>query len=394
MIKNGICLSLTRPGLVCSGFQVAVDDLWRWLTAVLFIDSRIFSLSREKKKIWGLVESLTCSVHWHNLSKVYLYFHSALTCFYVFFPECFEWLSFVACVSLLSNCLCAHSKSSGFENSLSFDCDWTRTFFFHFPLFPHFSLFHSGKLDWNWGNSPAKLFFWCSEYSRSVEIPVYGLGTPTWISTCGQFAQSPVRIFWLFCVRFSLPLYLAETFLELIRGRRGPLLTEHNKPRLLMRPQNRKITDTKADAFSRPVFWLIHAFLLLLFLLFLLFLLLHSAPKTCSPKQFVCKDGVTCISKGWRCDREKDCPDGSDEEPDVCKAPKKDVKWSQFKQSCLIDGNIRSLLSEFSVSLQFMKVFFGCVIHTDSLSGRLFIRPQSQENNEIVLSLRKYFMPN
>ncbi|AWP02987.1 hypothetical protein SMAX5B_014046 [Scophthalmus maximus] len=42
------------------------------------------------------------------------------------------------------------------------------------------------------------------------------------------------------------------------------------------------------------------------------------APKTCSPKQFVCKDGVTCISKGWRCDREKDCPDGSDEEPDVC----------------------------------------------------------------------------
>uniref|UniRef100_A0A3Q3XIF9 EGF-like domain-containing protein n=1 Tax=Mola mola TaxID=94237 RepID=A0A3Q3XIF9_MOLML len=42
------------------------------------------------------------------------------------------------------------------------------------------------------------------------------------------------------------------------------------------------------------------------------------SPKTCNPKQFVCKDGVTCISKGWRCDREKDCPDGSDEEPDVC----------------------------------------------------------------------------
>uniref|UniRef100_A0AAQ5XK95 EGF-like domain-containing protein n=1 Tax=Amphiprion ocellaris TaxID=80972 RepID=A0AAQ5XK95_AMPOC len=42
------------------------------------------------------------------------------------------------------------------------------------------------------------------------------------------------------------------------------------------------------------------------------------APRSCSPKQFVCKDGVTCISKGWRCDREKDCPDGSDEEPDVC----------------------------------------------------------------------------
>lgn len=85
---------------------------------------------------------------------------------------------------------------------------------------------------------------------------------------------------------------------------------EQNGPSLLMRSRQRKITDTKVAVFL---------FFFLSLLINSLFLCFSSAPKTCSPKQFVCKDGVTCISKGWRCDREKDCPDGSDEEPDVCK---------------------------------------------------------------------------
>ncbi|XP_048838951.1 low-density lipoprotein receptor-related protein 1 isoform X2 [Brienomyrus brachyistius] len=42
------------------------------------------------------------------------------------------------------------------------------------------------------------------------------------------------------------------------------------------------------------------------------------APRTCSGRQFMCKDQVTCISRSWLCDGDKDCYDGSDEAPEIC----------------------------------------------------------------------------
>lgn len=39
--------------------------------------------------------------------------------------------------------------------------------------------------------------------------------------------------------------------------------------------------------------------------------------KDCNENQFKCKDGQ-CVDKAWVCDHVEDCPDGSDEEADIC----------------------------------------------------------------------------
>lgn len=39
-----------------------------------------------------------------------------------------------------------------------------------------------------------------------------------------------------------------------------------------------------------------------------------SAPGTCSDGEFKCETGNECIVNSWKCDKIKDCQDGSDEE--------------------------------------------------------------------------------
>lgn len=114
----------------------------------------------------------------------------------------------------------------------------------------------------------------------------------------------------VYCVSLLHPLHQAATFQKLMRASEGHYWVWTQQTLLANELSEKKDHSHKSGCFFSPGnLWLIH-FILCLF----------SAPKTCNPKQFVCKDGVTCISKGWRCDREKDCPDGSDEEPDVCKS--------------------------------------------------------------------------
>lgn len=40
---------------------------------------------------------------------------------------------------------------------------------------------------------------------------------------------------------------------------------------------------------------------------------------TCPTDKFRCKSNGRCIPFNWQCDQEKDCPDGSDEDPELCR---------------------------------------------------------------------------
>lgn len=52
-------------------------------------------------------------------------------------------------------------------------------------------------------------------------------------------------------------------------------------------------------------------------LLFQFYYFFSAIDKPCDPDKFKCKNG-RCILRRWLCDRENDCSDGSDEDPDVC----------------------------------------------------------------------------
>lgn len=38
-----------------------------------------------------------------------------------------------------------------------------------------------------------------------------------------------------------------------------------------------------------------------------------SESKTCSPEAFQCPGSHMCVPQRWKCDGDKDCPDGADE---------------------------------------------------------------------------------
>lgn len=53
------------------------------------------------------------------------------------------------------------------------------------------------------------------------------------------------------------------------------------------------------------------------FLLFFLYICVFT-DSPCAEDKFKCKNG-RCIPKHWQCDQERDCSDGSDEDPELCR---------------------------------------------------------------------------
>uniref|UniRef100_A0A1I8JPQ8 Very low-density lipoprotein receptor n=1 Tax=Macrostomum lignano TaxID=282301 RepID=A0A1I8JPQ8_9PLAT len=67
-------------------------------------------------------------------------------------------------------------------------------------------------------------------------------------------------------------------------------------------------------------------------------------PRACGPDQFRCLDGKSCVTRSFVCDDFKDCFDGSDESPDICRAAAADCEFHCdgrcLKASVRCDGTI------------------------------------------------------
>lgn len=68
----------------------------------------------------------------------------------------------------------------------------------------------------------------------------------------------------------------------------------------------------------------------------------HKPNKTsvCLSGEFACSDRITCVKQSWVCDGSKDCPDGADESPDICKDIKCRSDQFQCKNRACIAGHL------------------------------------------------------